>query len=186
MRLFPKLMMLGALAFLGYSNLDMLDSSINVIRKVQVGVSGGIEMRNICRAVLMHYVNTGEIPLRNFSAFLAENTTEYGGKDLRNNACDMWGTPYALGVRGTDIVVMSAGPDKIWRTADDLQCAESLTKVEIPQKVLVDIQRALYGGTASSAASRTGTRTGSVRPRGRRRRKPYAPSGWQLGRAPGG
>lgn len=174
-------MMLGALAFLGYSNIDMLDSSVNLIRKVQVDVTAGIEMRNICRAVMMEYVNTGEIPLRNFSKFLAESTSEFGGKETRDHTCDMWGTPYAMGIRGMDIVVLSAGPDKTWRTEDDIQCSESLTKVEIPQRVQADIQRALYGKTAPPA--KTGSNSPPRRRQQTRRPRPSAPGGWQMGRS---
>jgi len=191
MRLFTRIMLLGGLAFLGYANLDMLDSSVNLIRKVQVEVTAGIEMRNICRAVVMHYVNTGEIPLRNFSRFLRENMVERGGKEIRDHSKDMWGTPYAIAVKDVEIIVMSAGPDKTWRTEDDLYCSESLAKVEIPNRVRADIRRALYGessqATGGGARRRPGQpgrqqpmRTPQRPVRGGRRRRFHAPSGWQF------
>ncbi len=127
-----KLLPAAAVGLVALANSGELKKSLNVISKVQVAATAGIEMQAIADAVAMEYTSEEKLPLDDFGKFLRENLREKGGKSTREHDKDMWGTPYRLAVKGEGFEVLSAGLDKEWNTADDLRCFYSLKELGGP------------------------------------------------------
>mgnify|MGYP002629947182 CR=1 FL=1 len=145
-----KLFPLAALGVVGAMNTDALKGSLEVLNKSKAAATSGLEVRNIADAVAGGFVVTKRLPIGNFGAWLKVNMMEKGGGIERDRSRDMWGTPYRLILDGPNgsFVVWSAGPDKRWRSTDDLRHPRKIPKVE--GKVVVD-QRDLQVMNAMAA-----------------------------------
>lgn len=124
-----KLLPAAALGLVAYLNADDLKKYLDIVGKVQVAATSGIEMQGIAEAVAMEFTNEGTLPLDNFGQFLKDNLREKGGKNTRDRTKDMWGTEYKLILKGEGFEVQSAGPDKAWKTEDDLNYFYSLKEL---------------------------------------------------------
>ena len=121
-----KLLPLAAVGVVIYSNSGSIAKSLNIVDKVQVAASAGIEMKGIAEAVALEYSSEGTLPVEDFGKFLRENMREKSGKETRDHTKDMWGTEYKLAIKPPGFEVRSAGPDKAWGTKDDLAYPYSL------------------------------------------------------------
>jgi hypothetical protein len=157
-----KLTTLGATAYVGYANLDAAKSATEAIRRFQTEMTSKVEMQNVARAMVAEYVSSETLPMEDFSGWMRENLRQAEGIDAaqkRDLACDVWGTPYHFRLDGPGFVLKSAGPDKAWKTEDDLQLPQSLECVDDRDKILANLSRqlaALQQKTASGPG-RTGT-----------------------------
>ena len=126
-----KLLPVAAAGLVAAVNSDALKKNLDIISKVQVAAASGVELPGIAEAVAQDFIETKDLPLENFGAFLKENLREKGGKDTRDKSKDQWGTEFRLGVDAArnGFSVRSAGPDKTWQTEDDLSFFYSLTGV---------------------------------------------------------
>lgn len=127
-----KLLPAAALGLVAYANSDELAKSLNIITKVQVAATSGIEMQGIAEAVAQEYTSEGTLPVADFGKFLRESMREKGGKNTRDRTRDLWGTEYQLVVKGEGFEVRSAGPDTKWNTGDDLKYFYSLKELGGP------------------------------------------------------
>ncbi len=127
-----KLLPAAAVGLVAYANSDELAKSLNIITKVQVAATAGIEMQGIAEAVAQEYTSEGTLPVDNFGKFLRENMRERGGKNTRDRTKDVWGTEYKLIVKGEGFEVQSAGPDTKWNTDDDLKYFYSIKELGGP------------------------------------------------------
>ena len=148
-----KLLPAAALGLVAYLNADDMKKYLDIVGKVQVAATEGIEMQGIAEAVAAEYTSEGTLPLDNFGQFLKENMREKGGKDTRDRSKDLWGTDYRLNVKGEGFEVKSAGPDKTWSTSDDLNYYYSLK--EIGGAGAAAAAAAKSGQSASSPAAST-------------------------------
>ena len=141
-----RLTLIGAVAFVAYANRDLLLSSQKLLQKVEVEATHGIEMKNIARAVVMHYVNENRLPLADFPGWMRESMRQAAGEASRDFAQDPWGTEYQIRVRDTRFAIGSAGPDKEWNTEDDLRVIQPLEVVDLPHKIRAAIKASLKEG----------------------------------------
>ena len=169
-----KILPLAAAAGVAVGNADALKKSLNVIGKVQVAATSGVEMQGIAEGLAGDFVETKDLPVENFGTWLKENMREKGGKETRDKSKDPWGTEYQLtvDVPKNGFSVLSAGPDKAWKTEDDLKYFYSLTGIEGKDAI-----SAALAARARVADSRRGTSTASAsgaRPSSAGKRSPGA------------
>ena len=167
-----KILPLAAAAGVAVMNADALKKSLGVISKVQVAATSGVEMQGIAEAVAQDFVETKDLPVENFGAFLKENMREKGGKETRDKSKDPWGTEYRLtvDVPKNGFVVLSAGLDKTWKTDDDLNYFYSLTgiegknaiKPELAARARAAAAKQGISTSASQSASAGGSRSGTA------------------------
>lgn len=157
-----KILPLAAAAGVVAMNSGALKKSLNVIGKVQVAATSGVEMQGIAEALAGDFIETKDLPIENFGAWLKANMREKGGKESRDKSKDPWGTEYRLtvDVPKNGFTVLSAGPDKGWTTEDDLKYFYSLTGIEgknaISRELAARAQaHAARQGTSSSTAARS-------------------------------
>lgn len=159
-----KILPLAAAAGVAVMNADALKKSLSVVGKVQTAATSGVEMQGIAEAVAQDFVETKNLPIENFGTFLKESMREKGGKETRDKSKDPWGTEYRLtvDVPKNGFSVLSAGPDKAWKSDDDLNYFYSLTGVEGKNAISPELaararaHAARQGTTASSGSSSTG------------------------------
>lgn len=156
-----KLLPLAAAAGVAVMNADALKKNLNVIGKVQVAATSGVEMQGIAEAVAQDFLDTKDLPVEDFGAFLKENMREKGGRETRDKSKDPWGTGYRLvvDVPKNGFSVLSAGPDKAWQTDDDLNYFYSLTGIEGKNAIKPEL-----AARARAAAARQGITTASSSP----------------------
>ena len=167
-----KILPLAAAAGVAVMNADSLKKSLGVITKVQVAATSGVEMQGIAEALAGDFIETKDLPLENFGAWLKENMREKGGKDTRDKSKDPWGTEYRLtvDVPKNGLVVLSAGPDKAWKSDDDLNYFYSLTGIEGKNAIRPELAAraraaaAKQGISAASSQSTGGSRTPAPMP----------------------
>lgn len=130
-----RLLPIAAIGYVCYANADVLkknlrafEKSVDILGTVQTTASG-VEMNEIARAVKMHYLETGRLPLNDFSAFLRESMTQASGKRTRDPAADLWGTPFRIERTPKGFRILSAGPDRKWNTPDDLAAGSLLSEL---------------------------------------------------------
>lgn len=153
-----KLLPVAAAAGVAVMNADTLKKNLNIIGKVQVAATSGVEMQGIAEALAQDFVDTKDLPVEDFGAFLKENLREKGGKETRDKSKDPWGTAYrlAVDVPKNGFIVQSAGPDKAWKTDDDLNYFYSLTGIAGKNAISTEL-----AGRAHAAALKLGSSTGS-------------------------
>ena len=164
-----KILPLAAAAGVAVMNADALKKSLGVITKVQVAATSGVEMQGIAGALAGDFIETKDLPLENFGAWLKENMREKGGKETRDKSKDPWGTEYRLtvDVPKNGLVVLSAGPDKAWKSDDDLNYFYSLTGIEGKNAIRPELAAraraaaAKQGVSTASSQSSGGSRTGN-------------------------
>ncbi len=150
-----KLLPIAAAAGVAVMNADSLKKSLGVIGKVQVAATSGVEMQGIADAVAQDFVETKDLPIENFGDWLKENLREKGGKESRDKSKDPWGTEYRLtvDVAKNGFSVLSAGPDKFWRTEDDLNYFYSLTGIEGKNAIKPELAARARAAAASQAST---------------------------------
>ncbi len=170
-----KILPLAAAAGVVAMNGDALKKSLGVISKVQVAATSGVEMQGIAQALAGDFVETKDLPVENFGAWLKDNMREKGGKETRDKSKDPWGTDYRLNVDvpKNGFNVLSAGPDKNWKSEDDLKYFYSLTGIEGKNAISRELaaraqaQAAREGSLASMSTGAAGGRSspsGKARP----------------------
>ncbi len=119
---FMKMMPLVALGIAGGVGAKAMKEGAEVVDKFQVAATQNVEIKGVAQAVAMHYTDNDPIlPIDNFSEFLRENMrTADGQPPKRDPALDPWETPYVLFQVNQGFKVLSAGPDKLYETGDDL------------------------------------------------------------------
>ena len=156
-----KILPLAAAAGVAVMNADALKKSLGVVEKVRGAATSGIEMQGIAEALAGDFVETKDLPIENFGDWLKENMREKGGKETRDKSKDPWGTEYRLtvDVAKNGFNVLSAGPDKEWKTEDDLNYFYSLTGIEGKNAIKPEL-----AARARAAAAKQGTATASTAP----------------------
>lgn len=154
-----KILPLAAAAGVAAANSDALKKSLDIIGKVQVAATSGVEMQGIAEALAGDFIETKDLPIENFGAWLKDNMREKGGKETRDKSKDPWGTEYRLNVDvpKNGFTVLSAGPDKGWASDDDLKYFYSLTGIEGKNAISREL-----AARAQAHAARVGTSASSI------------------------
>lgn len=115
-----KLLPVAAVGVAGVAGFTGLKDNANIIDKFTVAAVKSIEMPGIAEAVAVHYIEHDTLPVKNFQEFMKENLRENKGGSKRDKTADPWGTAYVMSVADKGFKIHSAGPDKEWKTEDDL------------------------------------------------------------------
>ncbi|KAF0178877.1 MAG: hypothetical protein FD161_1636 [Limisphaerales bacterium] len=165
-----KILPLAAAAGVVTMNSDALKKSLGVIGKVQVAATSGVEMQGIAEALARDFVDERDLPIENFGGWLKENLRQKDGKETRDKSKDPWGTEYRLSVDAAKngFSVLSAGPDKAWRSDDDLNYFYSLTGIDGKNAISPELAararaQAAKQGTSASMSAGTGAGAGGSR-----------------------
>lgn len=166
MSLILKILPPAAIALVLMANKGALQKNFNIIDKVQVATTAGIEIKSIAQAVYMEWLNSDTLPLDGFSQFLRGNMEEAKGGGKRDRAADMWGTPYHLTRVRNGFEIQCAGPDKKWHSSDDITFFRELDGApDVGSSVTR--QRPLAAGkgrTGSSAGTRNASAASNPQP----------------------
>ncbi len=87
-----------------------------------------MEMSNICKVIHLDSI-AGIVPSTDpalFEEYIRKNLTAQQDAIPRDYSKDMWGTSYRLDIKNNVATVISAGPDKLSNTGDDLRASTSL------------------------------------------------------------
>lgn len=168
-----KILPLAAGVGVAAMNADALKKSLGVVDKVRGAATSGIEMQGIAEALAGDFVESRDLPIENFGAWLKENMREKGGKETRDRSKDPWGTDYRLtvDVAKNGFSVLSAGPDKNWKSEDDLNYFYSLTGIDGKNAISRELaaraqaQAARQSTTSSTASTASAGRTSATTPR---------------------
>ncbi len=161
-----KLLPVAAVAVVIVMNLETLKKSVNVVGKVQGAATSGVEMQGIAEALARDFVEDKNLPIEDFGGWLKENLNKKGGKETtRDKSKDPWGNAYRLTVdqAKNGFSVLSAGPDRTWKTADDLDYFYVLTGLEGKGAISADLvkrsnaQAAKYAQTSGGSLGPSGT-----------------------------
>ncbi|MFT4690487.1 MAG: hypothetical protein ACJASX_000922 [Limisphaerales bacterium] len=177
MSLLVKLLPVVALGVVGAMNSDALKKNLAVIQEARIAATSGIEMRGIADAVAQQMADDSTLPIVNFGEFLKDAMMEKGGQETRDASADMWKTPYRILVNPpkNGFEIWSAGPDKLWKSDDDLKYLYVLTGIAgkdaitpplIRQAQIVqgryDRENAAQDSGSSTGSSSSGTNTRST------------------------
>jgi len=121
-KLLSLLILLAILTWAVRTNHLSLGSATDLLRKVNSEMETKGEMEVVAKAVQEHYAKTGQFPStsQQVEKLLANYLTERHKQVGTSTGVDRWGTRYLLVPRKGSFDVVSAGPDKQWRTADDI------------------------------------------------------------------
>ncbi|MEN9574069.1 MAG: hypothetical protein RL514_1924 [Verrucomicrobiota bacterium] len=160
-----KLLPVVAVAVVIAMNIGTLKKSLNVVGKVQGAATSGVEMQGIAEALARDFVEDKNLPIEDFGGWLKENLNKKGGKETtRDKSKDPWGNDYRLTVdqAKNGFSVLSAGPDRTWKTEDDLNYFYLLTGTEGKNAIsaeLVKRSNAQLAKLGTSAGASAGTNT---------------------------
>ena len=127
MKLFLRLMLVGGLCWLGYGNLRLLDGVAGALRHVRDSTGSKIEMVQVARFVQMDYLDRNVLPEGDLTPLILENLRADSRAITAKSGRDPWGGAYwCLAAKG-GFHVASAGPDRRWRTKDDIFFFQNLS-----------------------------------------------------------
>lgn len=151
-----KILPLAAAAGVAVMNSDALKKSLDVVDKVRGAATSGVEMQGIAEAVARDFVEDKNLPIEDFGGWLKENMRQKDGRETRDKSKDPWGTEYRLAVDAAKngFTVLSAGPDKAWKSEDDLDYFYSLTGIDGKNAISPELAR-----RAQAQASKEGVST---------------------------
>ena len=151
-----KILPLAAAAGVAVMNGDALKKSLDVVDKVRSAATSGVEMQGIAEALARDFVDDKNLPVEDFGGWLKENMRQKDGRETRDKSKDPWGTEYRLtvDVPKNGFSVLSAGPDKNWKSEDDLNFFYSLTGIEGKNAISTELAK-----RAQSQASKQGVST---------------------------
>jgi len=126
-----KTVLLLAIAWVVLANVEVVNSTARAFRNARATVSAKIDLYQIANLAVTNHEKHGELPksLRTFIPGSA-GLRVYLWRPRATMTKDPWGGYYELVEKGSGFVVLSAGPDRRWRTKDDLGHFRSLTKVK--------------------------------------------------------
>ena len=122
-RLALKLVTLAAVGWILFVNRSEFLASIPALERLASKIEAKLEIRRIASVVRKYHADTGRYPKDDLSGAIRKYLVIRRQKDP---AKDQWGTEYRL-IPGTlAFYIVSAGPDTIWDTGDDLRSRHSL------------------------------------------------------------
>jgi len=89
------------------------------------------EMRHIGKYLLRHHQETGQVATRNLAELISRYEPHVPASIVQRWVRDRWDQPYRVRDGAMSFSVLSAGPDRKWGTADDIE--ERIFKAETPR-----------------------------------------------------
>ncbi len=158
-----KILPLAAAAGVAVMNGDALKKSLDVVDKVRSAATSGVEMQGIAEALARDFVDDKNLPVEDFGGWLKENMRQKDGRETRDKSKDPWGTEYRLtvDVPKNGFSVLSAGPDKNWKSEDDLNFFYSLTGIEGKNAISTELAKRAQSQASKQGASTAAGASGS-------------------------
>ena len=122
-RLALKLVTLAAVGWILFVNRSQFVASIPALERLASKIEAKLEIHRIASLVQRHYAQTGQLPTQNLGDAIRKHLVIRRQKDPTK---DQWGTGYRLIPDTQGFYVVSAGPDTVWETGDDLSSHYSL------------------------------------------------------------
>ena len=125
-----RLLMFLAPLWVIYANSHMLDRAYGAIAKANRDLDIKAEMRTIATLVKVEYIDSSQFPANLVELYRSALRHEERQVSA-NTGKDLWGTWYALvpSKKQPGFYIASAGPDRRWRTKDDIFFFQSLADV---------------------------------------------------------
>jgi hypothetical protein len=164
-----KLLPIVAVGTVIVMNIGTVKKSLGVVGKVQGAATSGVEMQGIAEALARDFVEDKDLPIENFGGWLKENLSKKGGKETtRDKSKDPWGNAYRLTVDApkNGFSVLSAGPDRAWKTEDDLTYFYSLTSLDGRNAISPDLVRRSHAQAMKQGATAATSGSAAIRPTG--------------------
>lgn len=130
-----KTIVLLAICWVALANVDMVASAARALRNAKATIATKIDLYQIANLVGASHEKFGEVP-RSLRTFIPNSSSlrVYLWGPRCEMVKDPWGGYYEVVRKGTGFVVLSAGPDRRWRTRDDLTYFRSLAEVLYDRK----------------------------------------------------
>jgi hypothetical protein len=121
-----------------------------------------LQMSQIARSVQMEYVDQNALILGDLTKLIVDQLAAEGRQVTAESGKDIWGNPYWSVAAKGGFCVVSAGPDRKWRTRDDIVFHQSLTALGYRDPPAAAARPALKG--APTATPRVAPRTAVAKP----------------------
>lgn len=129
--IFFALCMIG---WLVHMNLGLMNTASSLLDKFGDEMGTKFEMYRLATMVTEYCKEEREEPPRNLKRVLKANAQSSTKTQLKELATDPWGTVYRVAPVKQGFQILSAGPDKKWRTRDDLELYRSLAATGLQTK----------------------------------------------------
>jgi len=120
---------LCTIGWLVHTNLGLLNTASTMLDKFGDEMGTKFEMYRLATIVTEYCKEEGKEPPGNLKRVLKVNAKESTKTQLKELATDPWGTVYRVASAKQGFQILSAGPDKQWRTRDDLKLYRSLAGI---------------------------------------------------------
>ncbi len=118
-RLMLMLTLIG-FGYLCFANYRSFDACFGILENLTDTFFVRQEIKRVASAVEQEYITSQSYPSpRHFDDFI-RGSLKTNVNSKRDPANDWWGTPYQFSVYDTGFGVGCAGPDKKWKTRDDI------------------------------------------------------------------
>ena len=117
--------MLLAIGWVAYTNMDLLDSVTEAIRRTNREVTVKLEMQKVATYIRAEYVETNRLP-RNPLQIIRTYHEANGIQSTSATGKDIWRSYYEIVPSKRGFNVISAGPDRRRGTNDDIRFHQSL------------------------------------------------------------
>ena len=113
--------MLASLGWVIYATCHMLGKAADAISTANNEVGIKLEMQDIARSIKIDYISSARLPrnVKELVALLKTYAAQENRETTREVGKDMWGTYYRLATTDKGFYVLSAGPDRNWKTEED-------------------------------------------------------------------
>ena len=122
-RLAFRLAICAAVGWILFVNRSQFVASIPALERLVNKTEAKFEIRHVAAVVRAYYKDTGRLPGDDLNAAIRKYMVIRRQTDPTK---DQWGTAYRLIPDTYGFYIMSAGPDTVWDTMDDLRSRYSL------------------------------------------------------------
>jgi len=133
-RFFTFLFGLCMIGWLVHMNLGLLNTASSLLDKFGDEMGTKFEMYRLATIVTEYCKEERAGPPSNLKRVLKTNAKSSTKTQLKELATDPWGTVYRVAPVKQGFHILSAGPDKKWRTRDDLKLYRSLAATGLQTK----------------------------------------------------
>ena len=117
---------LTTVGWLVHTNLGLVNTASSLLDNFGDEMGTKFQMYRLATMVTEYCKEEGLTPPSNLKRVLKANVKTSTTAQLKEVATDPWGTVYRVGPVKQGFQILSAGPDKKWKTRDDLKLYRSL------------------------------------------------------------
>ncbi len=127
---FFTIAVIATLAWVIYTNVHFLDTTIGLLDSVFTETATKMEMYRLAGIVRKYYAREGQLPATGgLARLIAVQLNTRDRETIGSVIKDTWGNSYRMKVKDRGFTLYSAGPDERWGTADDLKYYQTLADV---------------------------------------------------------